>query len=352
MRTSPPQQVPPVDEPGRCDALQLGPVPLGERVGLARRHHEIGPPRAAPRPGRARGRGRRPRRRWRCRAPAGPPSRRWARRAPSRAVARSAPTARVACGRLGRRPERLPRARRRPRPGRPAARRARPGRARGARARRARRPPSASWSSRRFSSRSHDHEVGRERGDRLDVGVLGRRRRRRSGCSQNRVHATGSTPQARRVSVADGTRLTTRDEPVAVGHAAQTSVWTHVQHVDRGGRAAGTSAGGRPTGSTRWWTPPSRAPGQRLRRAHRAQRGPAGRRGGGHRLHVLRVEGPPRGRGVLAAARRPARARRSTAPRPPSTGCRPRSARSPASSPTSPSWPRRRPPRCWPATPT
>ena len=33
---------------------------------------------------------------------------------------------------------------------------------------------------------------------------------RSSGCSQKRVTATGVTPHARRVSVADGTRLTTR----------------------------------------------------------------------------------------------------------------------------------------------
>jgi hypothetical protein len=39
----------------------------------------------------------------------------------------------------------------------------------------------------------------------------------RSGCSQNRVHATGSTPQARRVSVADGTRLTTRGDLLLPG---------------------------------------------------------------------------------------------------------------------------------------
>ena len=32
----------------------------------------------------------------------------------------------------------------------------------------------------------------------------------RWGCSQNRVHATGSTPHASSVSVTDGTRLTTR----------------------------------------------------------------------------------------------------------------------------------------------
>src|SRR5262249_59988595 len=32
----------------------------------------------------------------------------------------------------------------------------------------------------------------------------------RSGCSQNRVHATGSTPNARSVSVTDGTSETTR----------------------------------------------------------------------------------------------------------------------------------------------
>ena len=44
----------------------------------------------------------------------------------------------------------------------------------------------------------------------------------------------------------------------------------------------------------------------RLRRADRPQRGPPGRRGPGHRLHLLRVQGPPAGRGPVAPAAGPA----------------------------------------------
>ena len=62
-----------------------------------------------------------------------------------------------------------------------------------------------------------------------------------------------------------------------------------------------------------------RAARQRLRRAHRAERGPPGRRGAGHRLHVLRVEGPPRRRGVLAPAADASPAHRSTAVTTPAT---------------------------------
>ena len=42
------------------------------------------------------------------------------------------------------------------------------------------------------------------------------------------------------------------------------------------------------------------APPAGLRRAHRPQRGPAGRGGPGHGLHVLRVQGPSPGRGAVA----------------------------------------------------
>ena len=44
---------------------------------------------------------------------------------------------------------------------------------------------------------------------------------RRCGCSQNRVHATTSTPQASSVSVADGTRLTTRTPALRDGSASR-----------------------------------------------------------------------------------------------------------------------------------
>ena len=53
--------------------------------------------------------------------------------------------------------------------------------------------------------------------------------------------------------------------------------------------------------------------GGRLRRPHRPQRGPPGRRGPGHRLQLLQLQGPSAGRGALAAdagagpGRRPAR---------------------------------------------
>ena len=40
----------------------------------------------------------------------------------------------------------------------------------------------------------------------------------------------------------------------------------------------------------------------RLRRAHRPQRGPPGRRGPGHRLQLLQLQGPSVGRGAVAAA--------------------------------------------------
>ena len=57
----------------------------------------------------------------------------------------------------------------------------------------------------------HHDEVGRERDDRGDVRDPScRRRSAMPGCSQNRVHATGTTPSASSVSVADGTSETTR----------------------------------------------------------------------------------------------------------------------------------------------
>ena len=57
----------------------------------------------------------------------------------------------------------------------------------------------------------HDDEIGRERDDRGDVGVLRPAdRRRRRGCSQNRVHATGATPSATQRL---GRRRDERDDP-------------------------------------------------------------------------------------------------------------------------------------------
>ena len=90
---APPEQVAAVDEPhvgGR--PLEVGAVPLRERVRLARRHHQV---RAAPlarRPGPSPGRRRRRRPRWPRRATAAPRCRRWVRPAPSTGASRWAPT--------------------------------------------------------------------------------------------------------------------------------------------------------------------------------------------------------------------------------------------------------------------
>ena len=74
----------------------------------------------------------------------------------------------------------------------------------------ARRRASASASSSRFSSSHITTRSGASATMAATSGSLVPPTCGRSGCSQNRVHATGVTPQASSVSVTDGTRLTTR----------------------------------------------------------------------------------------------------------------------------------------------
>ena len=209
---APPEQVLAVDEHRRRDLLQLGDVPLPERVRLARARGRRRA--AAPAPRRASISG------YRSAASANTLS------TPSAASTRR-PVGRRAEGHPraapdrheGPEPERrevrLPAAaraarRRPPRPARRAPARRRPPigastRAPPRRPRRARRRPRGG-SPRRTSRRG----PGRGRRSPATSGSLVPPTCGRSGCSQNRVQATGSTPQASSVSVTDGTRLTTR----------------------------------------------------------------------------------------------------------------------------------------------
>ena len=93
-------------------------------------------------------------------------------------------------------------------------RRARRSRAARGRRRRARRRP-------RGGSPPRRPRPGRAPGRRSrPVRVLGPADVAQRGCSQNRVHATTSTPSASSVSVADGTRLTTRTARVTRARAS------------------------------------------------------------------------------------------------------------------------------------
>ena len=73
---------------------------------------------------------------------------------------------------------------------------------------------------------AHDDEVGRERDDGLDVGVLRAADVRQVGLLAEPGARDGATPQASSVSVTDGTRLTTRTgvaAAVTCGRATRSS---------------------------------------------------------------------------------------------------------------------------------
>ena len=205
-----------------------------ERVRLARRQHHVGPAGRAPRRASPSGSGRRRRRtRWRRRARPAATSRRCRPPASSTAASRSArrPAAGSASATGG--GDRRSARPRRPRPRRPTSAGQHPqagGHVGDAvdRQRRAVATPaaaSASASSRRFSSSHMHHQVGRRATMAATSGSLVPPTCGRSGCSQNRVHATGVTPQASSVSVTDGTRLTTarRGRAVTSGRGAAAS---------------------------------------------------------------------------------------------------------------------------------
>ena len=107
---------------------------------------------------------------------------------------------------------------------------------------------SVSWSSRRFSSSSTTTRSGASSTIVATSGFLVPPTARMSGCSQNRVHATGVIPHASNVSVADGTRLTTR-----IGADPTTA-----QGPRPGGTACSTTARSAGTASSRSTASPDR----------------------------------------------------------------------------------------------